>query len=125
MGYYPRHPKTCLKNQADTHSRSDPRNASKSCPRLRVQKHKNGLSNGGKFGDKKPKLNDNATAAAYSALAREFGWCNAFGWLVEGRDKAIHAASQRCKPELFARHMAIVAKWKAEGKDPNAELIGK
>jgi hypothetical protein len=118
-------PKASPESKADTPGRSDPRTASKSDPRLRVHKRKNGRNNGGKFGDKKPKLVGNATSSTYAGLAREFGRCTACGWLVEGRNKAIHAASPECKPELLARRMAIVAKLKAEGKDPNAKLLNK
>jgi hypothetical protein len=110
--------------KVDAHGIADPANASKSDPRLRVQKRKNGRS-WDKSRDKKPKNIDNATAAAYSALAKEYHRCTACGWLIQGRDKAAHAASSECKPALFDKRMALVAKFKAEGKDPNAKLLAK
>jgi predicted RNA-binding Zn-ribbon protein involved in translation (DUF1610 family) len=48
---------------------------------------------------------DDATAAKYSALAKEFGRCTACGWLIRGQDKAVHVASPDCKPELFGRRI--------------------
>jgi hypothetical protein len=44
------------------------------------------------------------------------------GWFLDGKNKELHVASGECKPTLFASRMKPVAKFEAEGKDPNALL---
>jgi uncharacterized cysteine cluster protein YcgN (CxxCxxCC family) len=71
---------------------------------------------------KKQKTLDNATAAKYSELCKKYQCCTACGWLVDGQRKEVHAATRKCKANLFANRMALVAKMVEQGQDPNAEL---
>jgi hypothetical protein len=59
---------------------------------------------------KKQKTLDNATAAKYSELCKKYQRCTACGWLIDGQRKEVHAATGKCKANLFANRLALVAK---------------